>query len=49
MAQAKQLSDAYSIDAVPTIGIHGRYYHNGTSPTRRPPASTIGSSPSSTR
>jgi thiol:disulfide interchange protein DsbA len=28
--QAKQLSEAYKIDGVPAIGIHGRYYTSGT-------------------
>ncbi|MEW6704462.1 MAG: thiol:disulfide interchange protein DsbA/DsbL [Pseudomonadota bacterium] len=26
--QAKQLSDAYKIDSVPTLGVHGRYWTN---------------------
>jgi thiol:disulfide interchange protein DsbA len=29
-AQAGQLSQAYKIDAVPAMGVHGRYYVNGT-------------------
>jgi protein dithiol oxidoreductase (disulfide-forming) len=28
--QAKQLSEAYKIDGVPALGIHGRYYTSGT-------------------
>jgi thiol:disulfide interchange protein DsbA len=28
--QARQLAEAYKIDAVPAMGIHGRYYTNGT-------------------
>ena len=30
MRQAKQLSDAYKIDGVPTIGVHGRFYTAGS-------------------
>jgi thiol:disulfide interchange protein DsbA len=26
--QAKQLSDAYKVDGVPTMGVHGRYWTN---------------------
>jgi thiol:disulfide interchange protein DsbA len=29
-AQARQLSQAYKIDAVPALGIHGRFYTTGT-------------------
>ncbi len=28
--QAKQLSEAYDIDGVPAIGVHGRFYTSGT-------------------
>ena len=28
--QAKQLSEAYKIDGVPAVGVHGRYYTSGT-------------------
>jgi thiol:disulfide interchange protein DsbA len=28
--QAKQLSEAYKIDGVPAIGVHGRYYTSGS-------------------
>jgi len=28
--QAKQLSEAYKIDGVPSLGIHGRYFTSGT-------------------
>jgi len=28
--QAKQLSEAYKIDGVPALGVHGRYYTSGT-------------------
>jgi protein dithiol oxidoreductase (disulfide-forming) len=28
--QAKQLSEAYKIDGVPAIGVHGRFYTSGT-------------------
>ena len=28
--QARQLAEAYKIDAVPAMGVHGRYYTNGT-------------------
>jgi thiol:disulfide interchange protein DsbA len=28
--QAKQLSEAYKIDGVPAIGVHGRYFTSGT-------------------
>jgi thiol:disulfide interchange protein DsbA len=28
--QARQLADAYKIDAVPALGVQGRYYTNGT-------------------
>jgi thiol:disulfide interchange protein DsbA len=27
--QARQLAEAYKIDAVPAMGVHGRYYTNG--------------------
>jgi thiol:disulfide interchange protein DsbA len=30
MRQAKQLADAYKIDGVPTIGVHGRFYTAGS-------------------
>jgi thiol:disulfide interchange protein DsbA len=30
MRQARQLSDAYKIDGVPTIGVHGRFYTAGS-------------------
>lgn len=29
MRQARQLSEAYKIDGVPTIGVHGRFYTSG--------------------
>ena len=28
--QARQLADAYKIDAVPAMGVQGRYYTNGS-------------------
>jgi thiol:disulfide interchange protein DsbA len=28
--QARQIASAYKIDAVPAMGVHGRYYTNGT-------------------
>lgn len=30
MRQAKQLADAYKIEGVPTIGVHGRFYTSGS-------------------
>jgi thiol:disulfide interchange protein DsbA len=30
MRQAKQLTDAYDIDGVPTIGVHGRFHTSGS-------------------
>jgi thiol:disulfide interchange protein DsbA len=30
LRQARQLSDGYKIDAVPALGVHGRYYTSGT-------------------
>jgi thiol:disulfide interchange protein DsbA len=30
LRQAKQLAEAYKIDGVPAIGIHGRYYTSGS-------------------
>jgi thiol:disulfide interchange protein DsbA len=30
VAQAKQLAQAYKIDAVPAMGVQGRYYITGT-------------------
>lgn len=30
MRQARQLADAYKIDGVPTIGVHGRFYTAGS-------------------
>ena len=30
MRQAKQLADAYDIDGVPTIGVHGRFHTSGS-------------------
>ncbi len=38
MAQAKALVDAYAVDGVPTIGIHGRYT---TSPSKGGPAACL--------
>jgi hypothetical protein len=30
MRQAKQLADAYDIDGVPTLGVHGRFHTSGS-------------------
>ena len=30
LSQAKQLFDAYKIDGVPTLGIHGRWFTSGS-------------------
>jgi thiol:disulfide interchange protein DsbA len=29
MPEARQLAEAYKIDAVPAMGVHGRFYTNG--------------------
>ena len=30
LRQAKQLAEAYKIDGVPALGVHGRYYTSGS-------------------